>query len=137
MSQLFKHTGIKGRLFGKCNRTVCERIATWWSTVERACYCKECAEEINRHLPKGVKHMYAMVTVPHDSDDTQVHFTASAWWYIPRTAAVEHPYTVLRLHRHGDSPDEQCIEMCTSITRDEARGLIDELTAWLDRQRTH
>jgi hypothetical protein len=38
----------KGRYDGKCNRTAClTRGARWFSSVEKAYYCKPCALEIN------------------------------------------------------------------------------------------
>lgn len=135
MKQVLSQTNIKGRLLGECNRTVCMRVATWWSSVERACYCKECAEQINRYLPPDVKPMVELVTLPRDDqDDTVVHFASSVTWAIPKTSAVEHPFVVLKLHTHGE---EQCVEICAAITPDEARGTIEELTAWLDKRRTH
>lgn len=45
----------KGRYDGKCNRTACRtRGARWWSTIERAYYCKPCALAINAALPAAL-----------------------------------------------------------------------------------
>ena len=45
----------KGLLNGRCNRTACAtRPATFYSSVERAHYCEDCARRINAFVPAGV-----------------------------------------------------------------------------------
>lgn len=48
----------KGYLGGECNRGACtHKDPTWWSSVERAYYCEECATEINKWTPPNVAKM--------------------------------------------------------------------------------
>lgn len=53
----------KGKLGGKCNRTACAKgPAMWFSPVEQAHYCEECAIEINKWTTPQVKKMYKVET---------------------------------------------------------------------------
>lgn len=50
-------TPKKGEHGGPCNRTTCDRPASWWSDVERAHYCPTCARHINEFLPPNVPRL--------------------------------------------------------------------------------
>lgn len=51
----------KGYLGGECNRTACtHQNPNWWSSVERAYYCGDCAVEINKWCPPGVARLVAI-----------------------------------------------------------------------------
>lgn len=48
----------KGHWGGICNRGACDHEQPrWWSSVEKAYYCRPCALTINKHLPAGVAPM--------------------------------------------------------------------------------